>query len=1379
MTTAQVEADIQDAYDTNHGGLEIGQTSGNSTVPRSIGVWKTVYEKANSLGMKISQKVVGSLAPDRDNTPTTYTNYSDYARRTLEFGTAVVVNPGTDLVNYDVSNIRGTTYPTIVSVLAYQCTTDPCTGAGTAASPYVVDRTNVLELTDRLTGTDTDGYENGTRTGTLNWTNGSELPYVIKVIRAVPYGSNNTPETLSKEGTDLITASYDEWFGAPVGDGRTLGDLVKENGGDFFVDSHGSDPWGVPYELWSSNLRADFRAAKGYDILTNIVALEGTSAGSASGVGTQSIAFSDGSMRGIANDFYDLRNQLFSENRITRFQTWANKWKMSLRIQHEDANATNSNDQAAVASYVDRNEYESLIADDNHDAYRQMASGMWMTGNQWFSTECCAISGGGFLEDVQDTMIRMSKEFAGGVDRPVYHVRGAVGGNNTTWPGGGHTNTTKNGWAGYYSSIQPYHENFADINDYYARNGMVLRTGQIKVDVAVYMVDYVAARNTSHWTDTSLQEAGYTWGYLNDTLMSLDNAKVTNGVLAEDGPGYKAMVFNQYITPDGNAAKGTLTSSAAKKMLGYARAGLPIIFVGEPTGVPGLSDSNDTLATQLAALYALPNVYRVNSYAELTAKLKQIGVEPNLKPETDTHLLSINRYDEKTDTSFYWIHNYGINLYQQQNISSPTGSTTQAYLRIYENETSCFIPREKSNSLWDRRCIKGTGTYAYSDNPISASNPGTWIDYNDDLSVKVSLLGDGVPYLLNTYNGEITPITDYERVGDRVELTTKLAVDDSMVIALGSPTRFGGKALGDSAVETTAAFTRQVGSDLVVAANAAGTYTTTLSGGDVIDTTITEVPEAIDLSSATWELVAEDWQPAAAYGTVGWAGSATTKHTVTASVTAGSMTKYSDRGVTPSNEWAMQEYEYLTDDGMLPSWYHIDGLKYASGVGTYTTTVDLAAWDPSWVAMLNLGEVFDSFTVTVNGTTVPFVNQVAATADIGPYLKAGANTLSVRVTTTLNNRLYQLGEAIATGAITSGGAASGELIGAYTRGVLTHYGLIGPVTVTPYATAVVAAAEPVDAALLQTVIDIAASLEGKLDGFTDATVGALAEELGNAKAVLADPASTQEQVDAAVSALQAAIAGLRAKPAVVDKAVLQSVFNSVSALSNADGRYTTGSWSALQAGIVGAKAVLDDPSATQEQIDAATTELSSALADLVPAPPVVAKVKLNQSQLRLAKGKSLTLAEGVYYANGVHPAYSGKAKWKSSNTKVATVSANGTVKAKKPGTATITVTSTDVSAAGKKLSTSIKVTVVKSKGKAKVTKVSASVPKTMTVGQSVYITGKYSSAKATGVKVTYTSSKTSVVAVDAVGRLVAQGKGTAKITVKAGGKSKTYKVTVK
>ena len=121
----------------------------------------------------------------------------------------------------------------------------------------------------------------------------------------------------------------------------------------------------------------------------------------------------------------------------------------------------------------------------------------------------------------------------------------------------------------------------------------------------------------------------------------------------------------------------------------------------------------------------------------------------------------------------------------------------------------------------------------------------------------------------------------------------------------------------------------------------------------------------------------------------------------------------------------------------LKAWPEIPELQNVSGLGTYTTAVDLpAGWNSANGAVLTLGEVFDSFTLSVNNRAVS-IDQLAAAADIGPYLKAGRNSITVRVATTLNNRLAKIDEGVAN------------------RGLVQPYGLVGPVALKPYTQATV------------------------------------------------------------------------------------------------------------------------------------------------------------------------------------------------------------------------------------------------------------------------------------------------------------------------------------
>jgi hypothetical protein len=193
------------------------------------------------------------------------------------------------------------------------------------------------------------------------------------------------------------------------------------------------------------------------------------------------------------------------------------------------------------------------------------------------------------------------------------------------------------------------------------------------------------------------------------------------------------------------------------------------------------------------------------------------------------------------------------------------------------------------------------------------------------------------------------------------------------------------------------------------------------------------------------------------------------------------------------------------------------------------------------------------------------------------------------------------------------------------------------------------------------------------------------------------------------------------------------------------------------------------------------TVVKSVPGKTVTVKPVVTKVKIGQAAVTLVKGKTFTVPVGMYFSANTSPTYRGiDLTWKSSNPKVVKVREDGKLTALKAGTATITAKAKKKDADGKLQQATIKVTVVKKAPKAKVTKVSATkVPKTMKVGQVVYITGTYAAKNAAGVKVKYSTAKYSIVSVDKAGRLVAGQKGTDTLTIKAGKKTVKYKITVK
>lgn len=165
-------------------------------------------------------------------------------------------------------------------------------------------------------------------------------------------------------------------------------------------------------------------------------------------------------------------------------------------------------------------------------------------------------------------------------------------------------------------------------------------------------------------------------------------------------------------------------------------------------------------------------------------------------------------------------------------------------------------------------------------------------------------------------------------------------------------------------------------------------------------------------------------------------------------------------------------------------------------------------------------------------------------------------------------------------------------------------------------------------------------------------------------------------------------------------------------------------------------------------------------------PIAVESVKLNKVSLTLLKKKTTTLTEAVF----PHDAANKAVTWKSSNKKVATVTTEGVVTAKKPGTAKITVTTEE----GDKRAT-CRVTVAARAKKIKLNRPKLSLAR-----------GKSSTLKATtnpiGAKygLTWISNNKKVARVSAKGIVKGVKKGKATIKVKtANGKTAKCVVTVK
>ena len=219
---------------------------------------------------------------------------------------------------------------------------------------------------------------------------------------------------------------------------------------------------------------------------------------------------------------------------------------------------------------------------------------------------------------------------------------------------------------------------------------------------------------------------------------------------------------------------------------------------------------------------------------------------------------------------------------------------------------------------------------------------------------------------------------------------------------------------------------------------------------------------------------------------------------------------------------------------------------------------------------------------------------------------------------------------------------------------------------------------------------------------------------------------------------------------------------------------STGKVTAVSAGTASITCMAKDGSDKKATCEVTVTDPTP------PKPSVVkvTKITLNKTTASVGKGKAMQLTATVTPTNATNKAVT----WKSSNTKIATVSSTGKVTAKSAGTVTITCTAKDGS--GKKATCKVTVTEPKPpvKPTVKVTKLTLN-KKTATLSpkETLTLRATVTPTNATNKAVTWKSSNTKIATVSSTGKVTAKAAGTVTITCTAkdgSGKKATCRITV-
>ncbi|PWN00284.1 MAG: hypothetical protein DBX37_02325 [Massilioclostridium sp.] len=920
---------------------------------------------------------------------------------------------------------------------------------------------------------------------------------------------------------------------------------------------------------WTRGFEDIFYQQKGYDITPYLPIIGQTGTYPATNIA--GYQFSDNKLtEQVKNDYFEVVSYCYNEYHLKPMQQMAEKYGLNLRYQ-VGYNKPFEVESAALYTGIPEGEALGRKSIDN---LRAMSGAVHMGDKPQYSFEGAAEGGNCYGQTWEDLMWWLKRSWAGGVNMQTLHGAGYSGGYHGT--GNQNGNVPGKKWpafalfGGVVSNVwncvtSPEQSSY--YVDYMGRHNYILQK-TAKMDVAVYRNEYlndgVGGDGSYIYPDDGiLNSYGYSYEFVSPTLLDLENATITNGYLDEEGPAYKAMVIhNQKGMPE----------ETAEKLLSMVEQGFKLVFVGEtPSQEMYYEDvlsgnSDEKLQQIIQQMLNHKNVIHVDSYDQVPQALEQLGVQPDADYKSPEDILPMHTTDENGD--YYYLYNYNKVPYDQG---------------------------------------------ASQDTSADASYPG--IDkekYFKDKTVNLTLEGEGKPYLLNAWTGEITPIAEYKLENGKVNLTLDFKGDEEIMIAiLDDQTAIqNGIQPMDTYVEssqTQSGNLEYVDGNLVFKSTEPGEYQFQLNNGTVI----TNAPEVQS------SLPIENWNLKVNYITAPENGS----------------TSYYD------SVWKESETIQLDQ---LKSWSEIKGIETVSGVGTYTATFNLEkGWAEGYGATIDLGDVEDSFTVTVNGTKVPFPNQLDTVVDIGPYVKSGENTIEVEVASTLYNTVNNKAEKISgllgnEGIVSVRPYACVEIEETADKSILNSVIAYAEAAKESgeYDNAIESVQKSFDAALInakaiaenngatQAEVDVAwqtllneihklgfiagdktelASLiaaaeeiNGELDHYVEAGKAEFTAALETAQTVYKNGDAMQAEINEVADNLLNAMLNLRFK---ADKSVLEDVLAEAGKVdANA---YTAESYAALTAAVAEANAIMENENASQKEVDAAVTNVQSAMDSLV------------------------------------------------------------------------------------------------------------------------------------------------------------------------------------
>lgn len=1086
---------VQELYDMGIGGIEIVCRSGGARLPEDLdeNLWpegttaaniyswgseewihdtELIIQEATKYGMSFS--LTSGTNWSNANLPEKYLVPDDdgagkslgYAIQTVSAG-----EPFSGVLARSAKSGDGVNRQDLVAVVAMKRdpssdgTIDTNTGnlvfnASDPAASMVYDdsATQILTNEVKLNGVPVTGETMKDPTGeaqfTLDWTPADDGVYDIYSFWIQATGQSATPSATKNYtinyvdpfGMEEFLKYYDDVFFTPE-----LKEIIRQNGkGEVYMDSlEISTTNGQTGQFWGYTLLDEFKTRHGYDLTPYLPFIIRTGARWEYTAYLTKMLDSDGvTEEKIRTDLYSTLTDLYVENVLSPLKNYLNT-EMNMKLRAEIAyNLPYELSQSALG--VDYVETESLDMGEQIESFRGFAGAANLYGRR-LSSESGALYAQNYVHGAARYLKLFNTQFASGVQHTVLHGYSSISGPDpaddgdwTTvyWPGG---EVMGAGFSERWGSRQPAAVHYDGLMTYIARNQAVLQQGKAQVDLAIMRTDYynvhdynggvtdtdtMRNRKALFMKDLSLQDAGYTYNYFApENLERLGEEGIADYRAGEglipDNAGYQAIIVYE----------DSINVESAQKLLDLAKRGMPVIIVNGLTarymltsgatnwgGAVGSSfpkaETDPALVAvsktyEKAAVYTLGNDGRDGELAEIMKEIKAISNVVEVSPE-DLPDNPVNPdpeawgYDDE-----YFYGKTGILEALQSLGIRPRAEYSEA------NQNYLTAMRKTDDTLY---------LFVYNFMAEDEFKAHT-VDVNINNTVNLSVNGTGKPYMIDAWTGEIEAMGHYVTADGRTSFDVTLEPGATTVIAIDLSNQKNGL----HAISTNANKVLDEDGALTVFAENTGTYTTGLSDGTEVTSEI-KVPAKISLPE--WNLTVEDWSKGE-------------KELITENRGLG----YS----TTEALWTTKKTCIEVGKTPLISWSEIPEVgPDVSGIGRYSATFELPAdWSDANGAYLQIESLCgNTAAVTVNGQKASALDILSRTVDISELLQPGKNTIEVEVSTTLRNRLIQMGYKDMTGGFSMANRTS-----------ITYepadYGMIGDVAIVPYTKAVISTG-PVD-----------------------------------------------------------------------------------------------------------------------------------------------------------------------------------------------------------------------------------------------------------------------------------------------------------------------------